>query len=608
MTRVRAWTVALALLWATCFPAHAGAPWEVRHAEWQPGSGVPRPDAWQPVQLPAVAPEASWFRLRFEAPAQRAESWSVYLPYLEGGGAAILNGSPLGSIGTATAGIVTRWERPFLFVIPESLLRPGANELLVHVATSSHVLRARMPLPSVGPHSDLLSAYEKRAFLKRTMPQFTVAACAVVGLLVLFIWWRRPDEKLYGLFGLAVLLWGGRTLTFVIETLPADLWPLWRLFYHSATGGFIIVLTVFALRLSGIARPGIEFALAGYWLLGPLAYLASGGSETLLTRVWTGGLIPIGLALLVTSVMAAARQRTWDTVLLSAALGVGVLSGVHDYLLVTGSPLLTRWAPEWAGQRIFTLHYGANSVLLAMAAILSARFVAALQTVEQLNRTLETRVQDRERALVENYQRLSELQRQHAAHEERQRIMTDLHDGLGSQLFVTLSRVESRQIGLDAISQALRDCIAEMRLALEVAGPAGHDFRDAWGSFRHRWERQLEAAGLTSTWVTPEAAVPLPGGTALQLLRIVQEALTNVLKHAQARHVDVRLEVQQAMLLVQVRDDGRGMQTPSGNASARGLGNIRSRAARLGGSAHWRDAAPGTCVELVIPLPEALQP
>lgn len=605
LVRLVGWIVMAAWLCAASLSIaqHGVAPAlrvQVQAADQQ--RAAPAADGWSDARLPSSTSGPAWYRITFEVPRDRSGAWAVYLPYFYAGGSLLLNGAPLGQVTTADSSRVVRWERPFLFTIPDSQLHPGANVLLIHAPTSAVVPQARLPALSVGPQDRLLVDYERRRFWQTTMPQFTVIACLVVGVLVLFIWWRRREELLYGLFGVAAILWGFRTLTFVIETLPASAWPLWRLLYHCATGGFVIALTIFALRLSQTVRPRVEQALLAYWLLGPVAFVVSGGSEHILGRLWAGGLIPIGLAMVVATLVAAFRRRIWDTVALALAISLAVMTGVHDYLMVISASLLQTLAPGWAGQRIFMLHYGANLVLLVMGSILALRFVAALQAVEQLNRTLESRVEERERALADNYDRLARLERQHAADEERQRIMRDLHDGLGSQLFVTLSRVETGQLAGDGVAESLRECIADMRLALEASSPDGDNFLQAWGDFRFRWTRQLENAGVASRWRTepPDAGIRLSPHIGLQLLRIAQETLTNILKHAKARQVQVALVAEEGKVILDIADDGVGMGAVPGNG--RGLANIRARVARLGAQLGVSPATPGTRVRVALPV------
>ncbi|MDA7414946.1 hypothetical protein PGB34_01090 [Xenophilus arseniciresistens] len=554
--------------------------------------------------LPHVGSGDTWYRVFFDAEPRNAEAWAAYVPYLYGGGALWLNGVALSQIPSSGAQTTVRWERPFLFTFSDELLRPGRNELLIRVSASS-ITHARMPRLEIGPFSTLHAKYEQRRFWVRTMPQYTVLSCLLVGSLGLFLWWRRREELLYGLFGLASILWGWRTLTFLVETLPSNLWPYWRVLYYTTTGGFIILLLIFSLRLAGTVRPRIERALLLYWLLGPLAYGLSGGSESLVGKLWQGGTIPMGLAILVACTIAALRQRTGPLIALALAIAMAVAAGVHDYLLAT-TPISGHASAGWFGHRIYLLHYGADLVLLVMGAILATRFVGALHTVEQLNQTLEARVQDRERTLQANYIQMHALERQQAVSEERRRIMRDLHDGLGSRLFVALSRVEAGEIEHEGMAQTLRDCIADMRLALEVMSPAENDFMEAWGSFRFRWDRQLQQAGLQTHWRVRSEREPmaLSAEAGMQLLRIAQEALTNVLKHARARQVNIELLCTQADVCLSVSDDGTSFSAAN-SAYGRGLANMRARAQKLGGGLHLDAGPAGTRIDLRFPYVEA---
>ena len=293
-------------------------------------------------------------------------------------------------------------------------------------------------------------------------------------------------------------------------------------------------------------------------------------------------------------------------VALSTAIGLAVAAGVHDYLLASNAAVLQTLLPQWTAHRIFLLHYAADLLLLVMGAILSARFVNTLQALEQLNQTLESRVAIREQALTDNYAQLGRLERQNAVAEERQRIMRDLHDGLGSQLFVTLSRVEMGEIEHSGIVQALRDCIADMRLALEASSPDSNNFLEAWGNFRFRWESQLAAAGLQSIWEVEahNDVIELAPHAGLQLPRIAQEALTNVLKHAVAHDVQIRLNNREGTVRLAVSDDGRGLGLVDGR-TGRGLANMRTRALRLGARIGIEPASRGTRVWVELDQPNA---
>lgn len=560
-----------------------------------PAAGEP----WQRVELPAsTGPPVAWYRIDFDVARLPEEAWSVFLPYLNTGGRLFLNGQPLVHIRESTPHTIVRWERPHLVPIPPGMLQAGRNQLALRLA-ATRFSTVRLPLPAIGPAVELLGEYDARLFWTRTMSQFTVVACTVVGLLALSISWRRREETLYGLFGAAALLWGLRTLTFVVEVLPSAQWHAWRTLYHGATGGFTIVMLLFAMRLANMEARRVKWLLLGYWLIGPLGYLATGGDEFVIGRIWTAGLLPIGIALLAIAAGAAWRQRTAPLVVLSAALGLAVLAGFHDYLLATAPGILRTVSPATTEHRLFLLHYAADILLVAMGAILSARLVRTLDAIQQLNRTLEARVADSEQTIRVNYERLRRLERHHAASQERQQIMRDLHDGLGSRLFVTLSRAESGQARPGELVQALRECIADMRLTLEAMSPESNDFLEAWGDFRFRWQQVLDGCGLASQWdvETDDEAVVLAPHVTLQLLRIVQEALTNVLKHAEADRVAIALHAGNAAIRIDVRDNGRGM-AGGAPATAHGLANMQARALGLGARLQIAESRPGVHVRL----------
>lgn len=564
---------------------------------------------WQRTALPGSRPaEVVWFRVEFDLEPARAverDLWMLYLPYFYGGGRIWLNGEPVAAVPESSPTLRVRRERPLLLPLPASLLRAGQKNVLHLRAVAAYTHRgAGLPRLVVGTQDTLQPAFERRLFFMRTVPLVTVVMGSVVGLLVIFIWLRRRQEVLYGLFGVTALLWAVRTTNLVVDTLPASLWSTWRLVYHATNGGFIVALALFALSLAGWLRPGVARALVAYAVLGPLLFLVTGAqAESLVARWWTAGLIPVGLLIAVVSAAAAWRQRTPGTTAIALAVTVAFGTGVHDYFIAWNAPTINALS-GWIGHRIFLLHYGANLLLLVMGFLLTLRFVRSLHEVENANRTLEARVAERESQIAANWDRIATLQRAQAATDERQRIMRDLHDGLGSHLFTSLSRAERGALNSDAVIDTLRRSIDELRLAVEALASEEQDFRTVFGNFRFRWEPQLREAGVVPDWRVelPDAVLVIPPHDALQLLHIVQEALTNVLKHARATRVRVALRQQAGQLVVEVEDDGcGGAVTPF--AGGRGQANMRTRAERLGAQLDIAAGKHGTHVRLGLKLP-----
>lgn len=567
-------------------------------AAWQP---VELPDSWV-RQRPQAERGAAWYRLRFDYPAADPQPWALYFLHLYHGGDVWVNGALVARIPQTSPELRVRWVRPHLVQLPPALLRSGANELLVRAAQPPPGASLRFPVLQVGPAEELARMHDHRFFWTSVTPLLTSTVCLLVSMCVLFIWWRRRSEVMYGLFGVAVGLWGIRTLTFVFEMVPTGLWPTWRLVVHTATGGFIVVMTMLAWRMAGIRKPWFERALVAYWMIGPVALLALGApAEPLVNRYWVGGFLPIGASIVAVSVWSLVRKRTLETAALPVTMGIAAIAGMHDYLMAW--ELEPRFLASLASLRINLLHFGADLVLIAMGGLLTARFVRTLRSVEEMNQTLEQRVAQREKELADNYVRMTVLERENAASQERQRIMREIHDGMGSQLFVSLSRVERGEMRNAEVAEALRGCIAEMRLALDTLTPQELDFRSTLGNFLFRWRNQLIACGIRPTWHidVPDEALHVSPHAALQLLRVAQEALTNVVKHAQASSVDVQLRLVGEQLELEVRDNGVGTRAAV-KAGGHGVGNMRARAEQMGGSLDVLGEAPGTRLVVHVPL------
>ncbi|MDF1604020.1 GAF domain-containing sensor histidine kinase [Nocardioides sp. YIM 152315] len=197
-----------------------------------------------------------------------------------------------------------------------------------------------------------------------------------------------------------------------------------------------------------------------------------------------------------------------------------------------------------------------------------------------------------------------------AREEERRRIRRDLHDGLGPALSGVVFELESARLTVDGdpasakrriagVSAHVQDVVADVRRLVHDLRPPALDDRGLVGALRQQGERLEPAA-------TVEAAElgPLPAAVEVAAYRIAGEAMTNVARHARASGCTVRLEVVDSALLVEVADDGVGID-PAAQAGV-GLVGLRERAAELGGRSEVTcPPAGGTVVRAWLPLRSA---
>ncbi|MYS91290.1 MULTISPECIES: sensor histidine kinase [Streptomyces] len=230
--------------------------------------------------------------------------------------------------------------------------------------------------------------------------------------------------------------------------------------------------------------------------------------------------------------------------------------------------------------------------------------------------------------LTDARQRAHRVEAEQAAARERARIAREMHDILSHAVSLMIVQAEAGPVAVraaperaeaafEAISETGRDAMAQLRRMLGVLresdGESGR--RSAGGSGCREpqpgvaelpglCDRVRAGSGLEVVYRTAGTVRPLPGAVAATVFRVVQEALTNTVRHAGARTVTVQVTYGDGDLCVRVTDDGRGPQAgAAGRRGGHGLVGIRERAAALGGSAVTGRGADGRGFEVRVLLP-----
>jgi signal transduction histidine kinase len=210
--------------------------------------------------------------------------------------------------------------------------------------------------------------------------------------------------------------------------------------------------------------------------------------------------------------------------------------------------------------------------------------------------------------------------------EERRRLRRDLHDGLGPSLAAQMLKIGSARALLAEqpkradqllaeIETDIEGTLAEVRRTVYDLRPAALDQLGLPGALRafagevERGELGDEYPNLTIGLEIPEALPPLPAAVEVAAYHIGREALTNVVRHAGARHCRVRLAVkdgEKGHLYLRVEDDGPGISGEARRAvgvpTGVGMASMRERAAELGGTCTI-ETIPGTGTRVTAELP-----
>lgn len=257
----------------------------------------------------------------------------------------------------------------------------------------------------------------------------------------------------------------------------------------------------------------------------------------------------------------------------------------------------------------------ALAMYLRQSAALEAHRRERQQAIEAERDQLEIEVARRTAQLTELAQQLTELAQhlQTAREDERSRLARELHDELGALLTAAkldAARIKSR-LGNSApeaaerlthLNEILNNGIALKRRIIEDLRPSSLSNLGLLAALEIQAREFAERSSIeVRCQLEPVALKP---AVELTVYRLVQEAFTNIAKHAQARHVEVRLAAEDGMARISVCDDGVGFDTRARRATAHGLLGMRYRVEAEGGK-FWLESAPGEGTRIHASLPLA---
>ena len=199
------------------------------------------------------------------------------------------------------------------------------------------------------------------------------------------------------------------------------------------------------------------------------------------------------------------------------------------------------------------------------------------------------------------------------AEQTRKNILRDLHDGVGGMMtnIVILSEINRTKPLPEEITKTFatitalsREGITEIRSLIYSLDRSDLNWRSFIAELRSQGNKMAEPHKITFEMTSEvEEGAGDPGSLlCLHLFKIYRESLINVIKHSQAKKIIVSMSVRNERVLLTIRDNGRGCNTDGRSCEGRGIANMKSRAAEIGGLVTI-SGDDGTCVSVKIPLP-----
>ncbi|MEY4512027.1 MAG: hypothetical protein RLZZ450_4149 [Pseudomonadota bacterium] len=540
----------------------------------------------------------AWYRLHVakQAPGPLC---GLYLPHAHANVVVYLNGEWLGQGGRFSEPAAHTWNRPLYFPFASERLAHADNVLDVGLQVNGGVFNA-LDTPMLGADDSLRPRFE-RAFLLRVSTAQASTWVSLAMLLVFVMLTVGLREATYGLFAIGALCYALTSLNYHWLEPPIASWAFntlvnLGLMWMAAAMGLLGFLWVEA------RRPWMERATLAFSVVIGLAAIVLDGPTFDRWMIW-GYLIVTTHCVAGLTVILCNRSRVhrveWWIYLCTAAVLVPL--GVHDMVLHV------RLQSGAAGlSEAHLMSWFGPAMLLGAGTALLTRFLRVYRNARRTNAELSLELERHRSEITQQLTRVQELEQQRVVMSERERMTREMHDGVGGHLVAALASMEHGKVAAPEASRAVRDALDDVRLVVHALEPSAQDLTSLLADMRIRLEPRLRSQGLKFRWEVEDLPplTRLGPFDVLQVLRIFQESVTNVLKHGRAASITVRSgscaqAYPQSAAYIEIADDGGGFAPDM--QPGRGIPNMTARAERIGATLTIGSSSRGTAVRLVIP-------
>lgn len=603
LQRLRLGLLALTLL--LCGAAHAAgqagpAPWielragsVVSTVEGVTGSeAVTLPYHWD--RRHDGRPGSARFDLPFTLAQVPTEPWGMYIPRAGSAFEVGLNGHLLQTFGDLVDGGGADYAKTPVYVpVPPHMLRAGENQVQVRLRADSGRRAGLAPI-TLGPAAQVRSALFSPAYAWRfTGTVLLTAFSIVVGAVALALWLTQVDigadgsrrrERLYLWAALAEFCWALRVADGAIRHPPLP-WVAWGVLMTACYSGWAASVVMFCQQLAGWQdRPGMQWLRRAMVVVFTMPVIACYVALTRAEPRWLTGWLALEIVAVTAYVLffvgATLRRPNTARVLVASVAVLTIAVAMRDWSVIRMSDAYgeTTW-----------VRYTATLFGLALLGIVVGRFRQASVQARELLHTLAARVADRERELASAYGKLERGAREQERTQERERILRDMHDGVGSHISAAIRQLQSGQATQADLLRTLRDSLDQLKLSIDSIQLPHGDATALLAGLRYRMTPRFASSGIALEWAVDELdLVPRLDAPAMRQLQfLLFEAISNVLQHAQASVLRIEAAMQGGVACIRVIDNGVGFdaaQPPRAlQARAQALGvplRIESRPGR----------------------------
>ncbi len=567
------------------------SPSDLTNKGWQ---NITLPDNWYENNQRS---EQVWYRTNIDIVPVHDDVWAIYLPLVAHNAAVYINGIWVGQGGKFEKPVSRNHNIPLFFSFSSKLLQTGKNQIDIRVK-AAYSEQGFLDEIYLAPEPQLKRYYEWKKYIRVELVRWLTVAMYILSFIILSFWLARSQDVVYGLFALELFIWATHNLNLFIVDIPVSA-RLWEAMTLSTIGWTVTVMIFFNHRFVGMRSKKVEKILLSFSVLGIGIFFLPDISSVLHIgyKIWDTFIVLFGVYAIVHLLKVYWYKENPDVFLMLLA-GIPILvSGLHDVLMF--NHLVDR-RDGW------TMHYSVIPSVLLFSWFLVRRFVTSVSEAENLAKTLEQRVDKKQQELKQQYEKLKLMEKESVLAEERERIMRDMHDGIGGQLVsvITLLQEQSGDV-FKRVREKVQLSLTDLRFVIDSLDPLLSDLPTLLGMMRMRIEEQLNDANIKLEWAVtelPEIKSISPRNS-LHIMRIVQEAVTNSIKHSSTHKMKVATGVFENKIFIDVVDYGDGFNLlAEKKEQGRGVKNMQYRAEQLNATLLIEQVSNGSRVRLLLPI------
>ncbi|ENX02020.1 ATP-binding protein [Acinetobacter schindleri] len=538
----------------------------------------------------------AWYKIHwtYDCKNKPDHPLSLVISHINMAGKVYLNDDLLWKDQSLTEPLSRSWNIPRSWQIPISALKTKENTIWIYVASAS-IQEGNLGHVHIGPYNQLLPLYQEYQFKQKTLISIGFLINVIIGIFYFMVWIIYRKESAYLWISANVLFWLGYSLFFLLYSTPLSSIQVDRLLAWLFST-YTLVSCVSIWRFANLKFPRIEKLLLFIFFLAT-AVLAVIPDEYLKQTIHFFFILNMIIFLLENSTYPFLTYK-------SKQIEVYLMAGLHAFFVPVAIhdayQILTYQNEFWSP---FISPFSA----LFLGLLLGLRLYRNNKVISRFNKTLKDEIDNVTQKLSSSLNSQYQLALENIRLQERVNLSRDLHDGIGGSIVRSIELVSRNDhLEKEKFLSILKLLSNDLRQIIDHGSSLDAKIPDSpilWAApTRHRFMEIFDELHIAAHWQIPDkwnkSPTPLQ---CLTLTRILEEALTNIIKHSQASEISIGLEQTEQALILNIRDNGVGFD-PECIIEAKhiGLQSMKIRAQRANGTLNILSSGRGTHIQVML--------